>query len=114
MITAVIIKIHSGASWIDCFNFEANKTEHWIFVSFFSFVILQSTSFKPIFFKIYIVKCLKFYFLTSVSSCGKSMYSRGNKSTNTGRYDNTPTVNEHYSTYIRTDCVVTRHKHAVT
>jgi len=42
------------------------------------------------------------------------MYSRGNKSTNTGRYDNTPTVNEHNSTYIRTDCVVTRHKHAVT
>jgi len=38
MITAVIIKIHSGASLIDCFNFEAIKTEHWMFVSFWSFV----------------------------------------------------------------------------
>ena len=38
MIPDVIIKIHSGASLTDCLNFEANKTEHWIFVSFFSFV----------------------------------------------------------------------------
>jgi len=34
MITAVIITIQSGASWIDCFNFEAIKTENWMFVSF--------------------------------------------------------------------------------
>ena len=38
MITDVIIKLHSGASLIDCFNFEAIKTEHWMFVSFWSFV----------------------------------------------------------------------------
>jgi len=38
MITAVIIKIHSGASLIGCFNFEAIKTENWIFVLFWSFV----------------------------------------------------------------------------
>jgi len=35
MITVVIIKIHSG---VNCFNFEAIKTENWIFVSFWSFV----------------------------------------------------------------------------
>jgi len=38
MITAVIIKIQSGVSLIDCFNFEAIKTENWIFGSFWSFV----------------------------------------------------------------------------
>jgi len=38
MITAVIIKIQSGVSLIDCCNFEAIKTENWMFVSFWSFV----------------------------------------------------------------------------
>jgi len=38
MIPAVIIKIHSGASLIDRFNFEAIKTENWSFVLFWSFV----------------------------------------------------------------------------
>ena len=71
MITAVIIKIHSGVSLIDCCNFEAIKTENWMFVSFWSFFKLQRTSFKLIFHKLYMVKCLNFYFLTSVSNCGK-------------------------------------------
>jgi len=38
MITVVIIKIHSGVSLIERFNFEAIKTENWIFGSFWSFV----------------------------------------------------------------------------